>query len=363
VTQVHSKPSGIKEIAEVLNISIGTVDRALHARAGVSAQTREKVLQTAQKLNYRPNFAARSLKLNRKLRIAVHLPEEIALFYGPLREGIRAAAHASLGMRVEVDFRGYPRADQENIGLLEQDLNQGYDGFILAPGSPRQLDPILRKIAAHGAHAVCVTSDAPHSPRLAFVGSDAMVCGCIAAELLAMHLPAKGSVAVVTGDINIEDHAEKLRGFASTIAVMAPKLRLMPSIEAHDDPEQAYLQTLSMLKKKPVPAGIYISTANSLGVLKAIEESGLLGTIRVVASDLFPELIPFIESGAVFATLHQRPFTQGKVAFETLARFLVSGTQPSAITKLAPHIVLRSNLKLFQNELLFPAPSRGSGLV
>ena len=57
---------GIKEIAAALKISIGTVDRALHGRPGVSPKTRAQVLKMAEKLNYRPNIAARSLKLNRR---------------------------------------------------------------------------------------------------------------------------------------------------------------------------------------------------------------------------------------------------------------------------------------------------------
>jgi LacI family transcriptional regulator len=57
-----------------------------------------------------------------------------------------------------------------------------------------------------------------------------------------------------------------------------------------------------------------------------------------------------MESGGVFATLHQRPFTQGKMAFETLARYLVHGAKPKVVTKLPPHIVLRSNLGLFTGE-------------
>lgn len=63
--------------------------------------------------------------------------------------------------------------------------------------------------------------------------------------------------------------------------------------------------------------GIYINTANSLPVMRAIEEHGLLGRIRVVATDLFPELVPLIESGSIVATLHQRPFTLGKLALES----------------------------------------------
>jgi LacI family transcriptional regulator len=45
--------------------------------------------------------------------------------------------------------------------------------------------------------------------------------------------------------------------------------------------------------------------------------------------------------------LYQRPFSQGKAAFEMLIRFLSSQVAPKPITRLAPHIVLRSNLSLF----------------
>jgi LacI family transcriptional regulator len=80
VKQENSMPAGIKEIAEALSISISTVDRALHTRHGVSPKTRAKVLKKAEKLNYRLNVAARNLKLNHNLRVAVHLPEQIHHF-------------------------------------------------------------------------------------------------------------------------------------------------------------------------------------------------------------------------------------------------------------------------------------------
>ncbi len=101
------KPSGIKEIAEALGVSIGTVDRALHARPGISPKTRERVLKMAQQLGYRPNVAARYLKLKRKLRISVQLPSEIAAFFDVLRNGIREAA-SPFHSTVELQFRTYP---------------------------------------------------------------------------------------------------------------------------------------------------------------------------------------------------------------------------------------------------------------
>jgi Bacterial regulatory proteins, lacI family len=44
----RTKPPGIREIAESLGISIGTVDRALHDRPGINEETRRRILQRAQ---------------------------------------------------------------------------------------------------------------------------------------------------------------------------------------------------------------------------------------------------------------------------------------------------------------------------
>jgi DNA-binding LacI/PurR family transcriptional regulator len=54
--------SSIHDLARHLNISIGTVSRALNGRADVNAETRERVLEAARKLNYAPNQSARRLR-------------------------------------------------------------------------------------------------------------------------------------------------------------------------------------------------------------------------------------------------------------------------------------------------------------
>ena len=349
--EMSSKSIGIKEIAAAAGISIGTVDRALHNRPGVNPKTRRRVLKIAENLGYRPNLAARTLKLNRRLRIAVHLPRQIASFFDPLRDGIREAAANLHGVTVDLNIRTYPHLGEGDIKLLEEDLEKDFDGILITPGNPNQLEPMIRRFSERGTAVVCVASDAPRSNRLASISADAATSGSIAAELLGTVLQCEGPVAIVTGDLNTFDHGEKLRGFAATLATIAPHLTLMPAIESHESPREAYRGTLALLRRKTKPIGIYINTANSVPVLRAIDENGMCGRVKLITTDLFPELVPFIESGKILATLYQRPFTQGKLAFETLCRFLVEGIQPEPITRLAPHIILRSNLHLFLGRL------------
>src|SRR5271155_3374587 len=138
------KAAGIRDIAKALGTSIGTVDRALHGRSGVSARTKARVLRMAEQLGYKPNIAARSLKLNRKLRIAAVLPREISGFFDPLRAGIRAAAEEALGMQVTLDFYEHPRLGTGDLELLEKVAKSEYEGILFTPGRPRELAPAIR---------------------------------------------------------------------------------------------------------------------------------------------------------------------------------------------------------------------------
>jgi LacI family transcriptional regulator, galactose operon repressor len=357
---IAPKTSGIKDIAKTLGISIGTVDRALHDRSGVSLKTKARVLQKAEELGYKPNLAAQALKLNRRIEIAVVLPRQISHFFDPLRAGIRSAAEATTGIHVNLTFHEYPRMGQGDIDLLEARLKDQCDGIIFTPGNPRKLDPVIRRLTAQGTAMLCVATDAPGSGRIGLVSSHAYSSGAIAAELLAFKLSRKTHVATITGELTTLDHAEKLRGFAATLAMLAPQLSLLPAVESHERPKEAYRQTIALLHGETRPQGLYISTANSIPVLQALEEEGLLGKIQVVTTDLFQELVPLIEAGKVLATLYQRPFTQGKVAFESLVSYLLDDRKTSPITRLAPHIIFRSNLPLFMDRLDGLAESEGT---
>jgi LacI family transcriptional regulator len=350
-THKSEKIAGIREIAEALGTSIGTVDRALHDRPGVSPKTRAQVLRMADQLGYKPNIAARSLKLNRKLRIAAVLPREIAAFFDPLRAGIRAAAEETVGMQVTLDFYEHPRLGKGDLELLEKLAKNDYDGLLFTPGRPRELGPAIRGLSEKGIAMLCVASDVPNSERVAAVTVDAHASGAMAAELLSLKLQVPSRVTMITGELAIFDHAEKLRGFASTLAMLAPHLTLLPVVESHESPQDAYRQTVALLKSKTRPDALYLSTANSLPVFRALEEQKMLGRIPVVATDFFHELVPLLESGKVLATLYQRPYSQGKIAFETLLGHLLAKDKPVTTQRLAPHIIFRSNLSLFTARL------------
>jgi LacI family transcriptional regulator len=353
-----AQPVGIKDIARALGISTGTVDRALHAKPGVNAMTRARVLSMAESLGYRPNLAARYLKSRKQLRISVHLPSKIALFWDSLREGIREAA-APFAPALHVDFRSYPSLGEGDIPLFEESLGDGTNGLIIAPGNPDALKPYIRKAARQDIPVVCVVTDAPDTQRLTSVSADPFTVGAVAGELLARFQPAGGKVAFFTGWLSMQDHADKLRGFESSLQSIGSGLQLGPVVEAHDDEREGFRRALAVLRSNPDLKCIYVSTVNSLPVLRAAEQEGRLPGLTVVTTDLFPELVERIRAGTIAATVYQRPLSQGRLALQALYQFLLDGTCPQARLHVVPHLVMRSNLDLFLERL--PVDLEGAG--
>jgi len=263
-----------------------------------------------------------------------------------VRSGIRNAS-GPFETGVDLCFRNHPVLGEGDAELLQEALEDGSKGIIIAPGHPAQLKGWIRKAAQKRIPVVCVATDAPGTERLTAVSADPLTSGAIVAELLCRMVPGKGTVAVLTGDLSTCDHSEKVRGFESSLALADGRLKVSAVIESHDDENAAYSQVRELLLHDRRLLAIYVSTANSLGVIRAVDEIDPERRLAVITTDLFPQLVPLLRSGKVLATINQRPQTQGRVAFEALYHFLVEGKCPPARIKLNPHIVMRSNLDLF----------------
>lgn len=82
----------IKDIARELNVSASTVSRALQDYPGISSETKRKVKEMADKLNYRPNAIALSLRHSRSFTIGVIIPEVVHFFFSTVISGIEEVA-------------------------------------------------------------------------------------------------------------------------------------------------------------------------------------------------------------------------------------------------------------------------------
>ncbi len=92
---MERKSVGIRELARHLNISIGTVSRALNGRSDVNAETRQRVLEAAVELGYAANHSGRTLRQGTTNTVALMMRTNIdttgfgETFFMSLSEGVQ----------------------------------------------------------------------------------------------------------------------------------------------------------------------------------------------------------------------------------------------------------------------------------
>jgi len=343
------KRVGVYDIARLAKVSIGTVDRALHGRAGIKVETRKRVLQVARQLRYTPNPAARMLAVGHApLCFGVCIPREIHYFYDQVRDGILAEARRFESLGVSVNYDPVPRLGAGEVEHVRDMLGHDIRALIVSPGDPRSLAASIDEAENRDIRVVCVASDAPTSGRSTVVCVDPELNGRCAAELMAKFAPTGNRVVVLTGMLQTEDHRRKTKGFVEAFSRFCPGGEVVDVLETHEDEQEAFQKCLAISRSISGLGGLYVNTANCLPVCAAVEAAGLAGRIRLITTDLFPPMVPHIENGTITASIYQRPFVQGQTAVRLVVDHIVHNTPFPPFHYLSPGIVLQSNLGLFR---------------
>lgn len=356
---MSKEKQGIQRIAEMANVSIGTVDRALHGRGGIKDATRKRILQIAQQIGYSPNLAARALSVAKATaRIGVCVPKEIHYFYDQLWSGIRDEAGRFEQLGAHFVNRPVQTLGEGDKEAFEELVESGVDGIVLTAGSPKALTPLIDKAEAAGVRVVCVSTDAPESKRSAIVCVEPHLNGSLAGELMGKFVPAGSQVAVVAGMLTAEDHRKKTEGFAEGFLRQCPTGKIIEVIEGHEDERESFQKTSDLLRRFPKLEGLYVNTVNCLPVCRALVERRLEGRIKLITTDLFAEMAPYFEKGMITASIYQHPYRQGQIAVRILADNLSNKINLPPVVHLSPGVVMSSNLHLFRE--MRAAESKGS---
>jgi DNA-binding LacI/PurR family transcriptional regulator len=199
----------IKDISEICGVSPGTVDRALNNRPGINPKTKAKILETARKLNYRPDHRARSLARGKTMTIGVILFDLRNRSFAQMMNGIERRAR-ELGYFVDLALSGKDPAKE--IALIDRLVQRNVDGLILfTVNKGEQFEAYLEHL-----RLPIVTICNRLSDRWAYVGIDDRQ----AMKDATLHAIAKGYERIIyicpplrkRQTINIYTQEERLKG-------------------------------------------------------------------------------------------------------------------------------------------------------
>lgn len=137
----------IKDIAKALGLSTSTVSRALRDSYEISPETKKLVLEYSEKINYRPNPIALSLKEKRSRSIGIIVCEIANSFFSQIINGIESIAYDK-GYNVII-AQSHESYDREVINV-QYLASRSIDGLLVSVSSETQNLEHLRNLHDRG---------------------------------------------------------------------------------------------------------------------------------------------------------------------------------------------------------------------
>ncbi len=132
----------IKEIKKITGFSYSTISRVLGGKAKefrISEATRQKILDAAAKLNYRPNILARSLRLRKSTTVGLIVSDIQNPFFGELASRIERLLRQHGYSTILCNTNEIPENEEFYLNLL---VDRKVDGIIIAPIHREEWEPM-----------------------------------------------------------------------------------------------------------------------------------------------------------------------------------------------------------------------------
>jgi len=337
----------IRKIAEIADVSRGTVDKVLNERPGVSDAVREKVRNVASALNYRPNLIGKALAGQQNPKnIGIIVAPDYNPFVQDVKNGIEDAKKEIYDYGYNVDTRILNTLEvEEQLNILNSFVESKIDAIAMFSIDSERIRKKVNEIVDLGIPIVTYNSDIHNSKRMCFVGQDHFKGGAVASDLMNKLLCGGGDVLIITSLIELDCHKERIEGFKFGLKEYGSKINILEIVENQDRKQLAFEYTIKKLKEYPDLKGIYITGGGISGVGEALKTAGLESEIKVISHDLVPSTKTLIENGVVDFTIGQDPFYQGYQPIRILFEKLISNTEPqSEFERTRIDIRSRSNI-------------------
>lgn len=270
----------LKMLAEHLQLSQTTISLVLNnspSAKSIPMETRQRVLDAAEKLNYRPNYFARSLRQSRSLSVGVLAPDLSEGYFTSVMSGVVEELTLAKYFYFTACHDWRPELMEEYPRML---VERAVDGFLLL-NTPAEIDvpvPIVA-ISAHGSEAGVTHIVLDHLK---------------AAELALAHLHELGHrrIAFMRGPKAIPDSVFRWEGIEQAAQTLGLKLdaELVTRIDSGNgdgswsaktghhpmSPEIGYVPMKQLLEKtREFTAVFCFNDIAAIGAIRALSEAGL----------------------------------------------------------------------------------------
>ena len=344
-TESPLNPRTLKDIAAEVGVSVATVDRVLHGRAGVRADTARRVREAVARYDFRPLRAGSELARAKAMTFALVMPTGDNIFMQLIREQTSEMTGWLASRRAKVETILTDVFSPDALAQTLESLAGRFDGVAVVALDHQGVRAAIDDLVAGGMFVVTLVSDVPGSRRHHYVGIDNVAAGRTAASLIGrLSLSQNGKIGVIAGSQLLRDHAERIFGFQQVIGLEYPNLTLLSVVEGGDKDNLNEGLMARLISDHPDLIGVYNVGAGTPGVAKAISDSGRERQIIFIAHDCTPFTRRCLLRGVIDAVVSQDPGRQARSAMRVLLGLVRHEPVLAEQEKIPIEIIMRDNL-------------------
>ncbi|GGA23764.1 substrate-binding domain-containing protein [Paenibacillus physcomitrellae] len=234
-------------------------------------------------------------------------------YWNTVRMGAEVAAK-----EYNVNFK-FSAPENENdiagqIRLMEQSIKEKPDAIILSATDYMALAQVTDRASYAGIPVIAMDSEVASTKVKSYIGANNYEAGQKAAERLIQLTGTSAEIGIVNFVQGARNADQREEGFTDYAARFSG-VHIVDTVYCGSDEALAYQLTKEMLKKFPDLDGIVAMNAEaSIGVGKALAESGLDRSLKLITFDNPPEMLELLQEKKVQAMVVQNPFSNGYLA-------------------------------------------------
>ena len=217
---------------------------------------------------------------------------------------------------------------EEQVKIMEDLIQKGVDGFVIAPVDTNGIMPGVRKAMDAGIPIAVIGTPAAEETFLR-TGVDYTETGELVAETIAEKIGGAGDVIIIEGPPGAQNAIERLEGIVSALSKY-PNITVVASQTANFRRTEGMNVTENLLQKhKDVKAIIACNDEMAIGAIQAIKAAGMEDQVVVGGFDGNQDGSAAIKDGSMYISYNTDPLGSCYVAAAYIVQFLNDGTEPA----------------------------------
>ncbi len=310
--------STLKNLAEILHLSVSTVSRALKNHPDISAETKKRVKELAEELDYEPNSFAIHLRSHTSNVLGIMVPSIDNYFYDSFIAAVEQEARLNQYSVLIMQSGESMEVERANLKLFRNNRVAGI--FVSITTETSNIDPFLKLQELN--IPILFFDRVPDYSACNKICLDDKAAANIAAEALIAR--QKKHVLALFGHLNLSISKRRLESFRQTFESKSPGTKLTIGFPLNIGESKNI--TLKALEEKDRPDAIFcMGDLILIGAMQAVHEKEIKVPEEISVITISNGFIPTIYNPKI-TYVETSGYKLGKLAFKRMMSCLSGNT-------------------------------------